>query len=252
MDPAPTYLITGGTAGIGLAVAKLLTNDGAHVIITGRRQGALDDAVELLGGSAHGIRADSASAKDLDELFAGVREHEVGLDGLVVNAGGGDLQALEEVTPDDIDRAFGANVRGAILTVQKAIELLRPHASIVIIGSTVAEGGAPGFGLYSGAKAALRALTRTWAAELAGRGFRVNQVVPGPTDTPGLSGLAPDNPEALLDRLRAHLPFKRLVQPDETAEVVRFLLSPRSSAITGSELYADGGEAHHKSVPTTV
>ncbi|MBT2502845.1 SDR family NAD(P)-dependent oxidoreductase [Curtobacterium sp. ISL-83] len=239
-----TALVTGASTGIGLAVATRFVQEGAHVFITGRRQGPLDDAAATLGDQVTAVRADAASPDDLDELFGQITARGQGLDAVHVNAGGGTYKPLSEVTPDDIDQAFAANVRGAILTVQKAVPLMRAGGSVVLTGSTQADGGQAAFGLYSASKAALRTLTRTWAVELAPKGIRVNDVTPGPTETPGLAGLAPENSAELLRALAASVPLGRLITPEEVASAVLFLVSDMSSATTGSELFVDGGDAH--------
>jgi NAD(P)-dependent dehydrogenase (short-subunit alcohol dehydrogenase family) len=239
-----TALVTGATSGIGLAAARRFVAEGAHVFVTGRRQDELDAAVELLGENATGIRGDVSDLDDLDRVFATVAERGQGLDVLFANAGGGSFAALEQLTPDDFDKTFAINVRGTTFTVQKALPLLNDGASVVITGSTAAVVGTPGFGVYAATKAALRSFTRTWAAELAGRRIRVNTISPGPTNTPGLSGLAPDAEQAkiLLEALAGKTAMNRLGDPDEIAGAALFLASDQSSFMTGSEVFVDGGE----------
>lgn len=241
-----TVLVTGGSSGIGRAVAEKLAEAGASVIITGRRADALKHAAAELGPRVTAIRADASDEAELDELFRQITDQHGRLDGVMVNAGGGGFAPLDSVTGADIDAALATNVRGAILTIQKALPLLDRGASIVSTGSTAAPGGIAAFGLYSASKAALRALTRTWAAELAPRGIRVNDIVPGPTHTAGLEGLGGEDPSGLLGALAKNTLFDRLVQPAEVAAAVLFLLSDASSGVTGSELFVDNGEAHSK------
>jgi NAD(P)-dependent dehydrogenase (short-subunit alcohol dehydrogenase family) len=239
-----TALVTGGTSGIGLATAHRFAAEGAHVFVTGRRQAELDAAVAAIGDHATGIRGDVSALDDLDRVFATITARGSGLDVLFVNAGGGRFATLADLTPEGFDETFGTNVRGTVFTVQKALPVLNDGASVVITGSTAASKGAPSFGVYSASKAALRSFTRTWAAELTGRGIRVNAVVPGPTETPGLSGLAPDPTQApgLLTMLAGNVPLGRLGRPEEIANAVLFLASDQSSFVTGTELFVDGGE----------
>jgi NAD(P)-dependent dehydrogenase (short-subunit alcohol dehydrogenase family) len=240
-----TALVTGGSTGIGFAVAKSLVEQGARVFLTGRRQTELDGAAAALGSLATGIRNDVSDLDDLDRLFATISDHGATLDFLFANAGGGDaLATVADLTPESFDKTFGINVRGTVFTVQKALPLMNDGASIVITGSSSASRGVPGFGVYSASKAALRQFTRVWAAELAPRGIRVNTIVPGPTDTPGLRGIAgdPSREQALLDSFAASVPLGRVAQPSEIADAVLFLASSESSFVTGSELFADGGE----------
>jgi NAD(P)-dependent dehydrogenase (short-subunit alcohol dehydrogenase family) len=130
-------------------------------------------------------------------------------------------------------------VGGTVFTVQKALPLLNEGASIVVTGSSSAYRGTPGFGVYSATKAALRQFVRVWAAELAPRGVRVNIVIPGPIDTPGLRGIGQ---EEFLQSAAASTALGRLGDPDEVAAAVLFLSTAQSSFMTGSELFADGGE----------
>lgn len=239
-----TALVTGGTSGIGLATARRFAAEGAHVFVTGRRQAELDAAVAAIGDHATGIRGDVSDLDDLDRVFATITARGSGLDVLFVNAGGGRFATLADLTPEGFDETFGTNVRGTVFTVQKALPVLNTGASVVVTGSTAASKGAPSFGVYSASKAALRSFTRTWAAELTDRGIRVNAVVPGPTETPGLSGLAPDPAQApgLLTMLAGNVPLGRLGRPEEIANAVLFLASDQSSFVTGTELFVDGGE----------
>src|SRR6478609_2403627 len=164
-----TALVTGGTSGIGLATAQRLAAEGAHVFITGRRQGGVDDAVASIGDAATGVQG-------LDVVFA--------------NAGGGEFATLQDETPQHLADTLNRNVGGTVFTLQAVLPFLNEGASIVLAGSTAAYAGVPAFGAYAASKAAIRSLGRTWAAELVDRKIRVNTVVPGPVETPGLRGLA--------------------------------------------------------------
>ena len=223
-----TALVTGGTSGIGLAVVRCFVAEGAHVFATGRRQEALDALRDEFGDAVTPIRADAAQSEDIATIFAAIAERGRGLDA---------------VTAEDFEATFGTNVRGTTLTVQGALPFLREGSAVVVTGSTAASGTEPSFGLYGASKAAIAALTRTWAAELAPRGVRINTVVPGATETPGLAGLASGNPDAMLQQMASGMPFGRLLRPEEVAATVLFLVSDQSSGMTGSELLVDGGSS---------
>lgn len=236
-------LVTGGATGIGLATAALFVAEGARVFITGRRQGELERAAAEIGATA--IRGDIAELDDLDAIADRVAGSAGRLDVLFANAGGGSsLAPITELRPESFDRDFATNVRGTVFTVQKMLPLMPDGSSIVVTGSTSASRGNPGFGTYSATKAAIRQYARVWAAELAPRHIRVNVLVPGPTDTPGLRGIAGDEAlvPAFLGQLAASTPLRRVADPAEIAQAALFLAGTRSSFMTGSELFADGGE----------
>ncbi|OBJ82424.1 SDR family oxidoreductase [Mycobacterium sp. 1245852.3] len=236
-----TALVTGGTSGIGLATAQRFVDEGAYVFITGRDHARLDEAAASIG--AHGVQSDISKPGELDILAAEISAHGKGLDVVFANAGGGDFAALADVTPEHYRNNFDRNVAGTVFTVQKTLPLLNEGASIILAGSTAASEGVPAFGLYAASKAAIRSLGRTWAAELVDRKIRVNTVVPGPIETPGLAGLAPgDQKQDLLDGMADQVPMKRLGRPEEIAAAVLFLASDQSSFMTGAELAVDGGQ----------
>jgi NAD(P)-dependent dehydrogenase (short-subunit alcohol dehydrogenase family) len=237
-----TALVTGGSSGIGLATAQRFAAEGAHVFLTGRNQENIDKAVASIGDAATGIRSDVSDAGDLDKVFDAISAHGHGLDVVFANAGGGEFATLSEVTRENFLNTFNINVGGTLFTVQKVVPLLNPGASVILTGSTNASRGTPAFGVYAASKAAIRSLGRTWAGELADRQIRVNTLVPGPVETPGLKGLAPAGQEqALLDGAAAKVPMARVGQPEELAAAALFLASDQSSFMTGSEMFVDGG-----------
>jgi len=233
-------VITGATAGMALAAAKLFVTEGAHVYITGRRKDQLDDAVSEIGGSVTAVRSDSCNPRYFDRLVAAVRAGHSRVDVLYVSAGIGTVEEpLTAVTEDSFDTVFGVNVRGALFTVQKLLPLMSNGGSIILNGSAVWGKGIPGQSVYAATKAALRSFARTWAAELAKRGIRVNVLSPGPTDTAMIAGTPPE----LREQIAALIPLKRLGQPADIAKVALFLASDDSSFVTGIDLSVDGGLA---------
>jgi NAD(P)-dependent dehydrogenase (short-subunit alcohol dehydrogenase family) len=235
-----TAVVTGGNAGIGLATAKRLAAEGAHVFITGRREAELNKAAAEIG-NATAVPGDVSVATDVDRLYERVRERGQGLDVLFANAGINAIVALEELTEEIHDSIFDINVKGTFLTVQKALPLLNDGASVILTGSTAGEGGAAGMSAYGASKAAVRAYARAWSSELGGRGIRVNVVSPGPVDTPLWDTAFGDRAEEMIAGVAAGIPAQRPGAPEEIAAAVAFLASSQSSFVYGANLYVDGG-----------
>lgn len=238
-----TAVVTGGgTRGIGRATAARLVAEGAHVFITGRRKEELDDAVEAIGTGVTAVPGDITDPADLDRLYDTVRQHGKGLDVLFANAAAASFATIETITEEDFDRVFGVNVKGTMLTLQKALPLLNPGASVILNGSIAADVGTVAFGAYSASKAALRAFARSWALELKDRGVRVNVVSPGPVDTTGVTELVgDDNVAAYKANQAANIPIGRMGRPEEVAAAVAFLASDDSSFMLGANIDVDGG-----------
>ena len=232
-------VITGGATGIGCAAAKRFIKEGAFVFIFGRRQEALDAALANLGPNARVVKGSVSDEADLDRLYAAVKAERGGLDIVFANAGVGSQLALGKITAEHIDETFGANVKGTIFTVQKALPLFSDNGSIFLNGSIASIKGIPAFGVYSASKAALRSFARTWLLELKERRIRVNILSPGSIDTPALDPLGPDAKESF----RALIPRGELGRPEEIATVAVFLASNDSSFVNGVELFVDGGTA---------
>ncbi len=232
-----TAIVTGGTSGIGLAIARRFATEGAHVVITGRRQAELDRAAALIGQDCEAVQGDVTEAADLDRLFAAVRAGTGRVDILVASAGLSEFASIDDVTEAHHDRTFDLNVRGMVFTVQRAIPLMPAGSAIVLIGSIAGSIGSPGYGTYGATKAAVRAYARTWTRELADRGIRVNTLSPGPIDTPMFDGVSDEMRRSLTDLI----PLKRLGRPEEVAAAALFLASDESGFIAGAELCIDGG-----------
>lgn len=237
-------VITGGSTGIGLAIAQRFASEGAKVYITGRRQAELDAAVRTIGGSAESARVDSADIAQLHALFDHVKAQHGKLDVLVANAGGGSLLPLGQITEAHFDDTFARNVKGTLFTVQTALPLLGKGASVILTGSTAASGGTEAFSVYAASKAAVRAFARNWIIDLKGRDIRVNTLSPGPIKTPGLVELVGTDAaqqQGFLDHLATLIPMGRVGAPDEIAKAAVFLASDDASFVNGIELFVDGG-----------
>jgi NAD(P)-dependent dehydrogenase (short-subunit alcohol dehydrogenase family) len=225
---------------MALAAARLFVTEGAHVYITGRRRDQLDGAVSEIGANVTGVRSDSGNPRDLDLLVDAVRAGHGRVDVLYVSAGIGTVEEpLAAVTEDSFDTVFGVNVRGALFTVQKLLPLMSNGGSIILNGSAVWSRGLPGQSVYAATKAALRSFARTWAAELAERGIRVNILSPGPIDTAMIAGIPPE----VREQIPALIPLRRLGRPADIAKAALFLASDDSSFVTGIDLPVDGGAA---------
>jgi NAD(P)-dependent dehydrogenase (short-subunit alcohol dehydrogenase family) len=239
-------VVTGGSTGIGLAVAKRFAKEGAGVFVTGRRKAELAAAVGAIGPGTTGVRADSADLSDLDRLYERVKTEAGRIDVLFVNAGGGSMLSLGSITEEQYDDTFGRNVKGVLFTVQKALPLLVDGASVILTASNASIKGTPAFSVYSASKAAVRNFARSWTLDLKSRGIRVNVISPGPIKTPGLVNLAgPDaaQQQGLLDYMASTIPLGRVGDPDDVAGAAVFLASSDASFIAGIELFVDGGQA---------
>lgn len=230
-------LVTGGTEGIGLAIAKLFVEEGAYLFITGRRQRELDEAVKTLGDNVAGIQGDVANMADLDRLYENIGRAKGRIDVLVANAGVGEFAAFGKATEEHFDKLFDINVKGTFFTVQKALPLLVEGGSVILIGSVASVKGTSSFGVYGATKAALRSFARTWTTDLKERRVRTNVLSPGPIKTPLSDRLSSD----AIARIVSTVPMGRMGEPDEIARAALFLASDDSSFVTGIELFADGG-----------
>ena len=243
-------LITGGNSGIGRATAEEFLRAGARVAITGRDAETLQSAAAELGELALprdlvALQADVTVAEDLDRVMSEVRRSFGRLDVLFVNAGIAEFVPFDGATEEHFDRIFDTNVKGAYFTIQKALPLLAPGASIILTGSISGLIGMPGSSVYAASKAALRSFARTISADLVDRGFRVNVISPGPVTTPIFSrpimGLTSDAREGLVSSITQQVPIKRFADPREIALAAVFLASDESTFFVGAELVADGG-----------
>jgi len=238
-------VITGANSGMGLATAKRFVAEGAKVVITGRRQKELDEAVKEIGNGAIGVQGDVAKMADLDRLYATVKAKYGAIDILFANAGLGTFAPLGHVTEENFDLQFNVNVKGLFFTVQKALPLMKDGGSIILNASIAASKGMQAMSVYSATKAAVRSFARTWTADLKDRKIRVNAISPGPIATPifGKMGLSEEQQQEFGANIIERVPMGRLGNPDEIASAVLFLASGDSSYVTGIELTVDGGTA---------
>lgn len=230
-------LVVGGAKGIGFAVAERLAAEGAAVFFTGRRADEVERAAEKIGRGARGLIADASVPRDVAAVTATICATHGRLDALVLNAGISEPATLAEQTPEHFDRMFSVNVRGPVLGLQAIAADMSDGGSIVLVGSIADVMGIPSYGTYAATKAALRSYARSWTAELAPRGIRVNVVSPGPTDTAMMAATSEEMRAALLDQI----PLRRMGRPEEIAAATLFLLSGEASYIAGAELCVDGG-----------
>ena len=239
-------VVTGGSSGIGLATAKRFVDEGAHVVITGRREAELKQAATLIKKNVTTVVGDVSRLEDLDRLFAVVKEKHGHIDILFANAGAGTVAPLAIATEAHFDQTFDVNVKGMFFTVQKALPLFKDGGSIILNSSVSNVLGLPGFTAYAASKAAVRNFARGWALELKDRKIRVNCMSPGAIDTPALAtttGLTAEQAEQAVAQFTTQIPMGRRGLPEEIAAAVVFLASDESSYITGIDLPVDGGMA---------
>jgi NAD(P)-dependent dehydrogenase (short-subunit alcohol dehydrogenase family) len=232
-----TVLVTGGTAGIGEAIARAYGAAGAAVVITGRdeeRGRRVVEAIEQAGGEARFVRADLERFEDVQRLV-----REAGdIDVLVNNAGSFPFGPTHAMTGEQFDATFALNVKAPFFLAGALAPRMAANGggAIVNISTMVASFGLPGMALYGSTKAALELLTKMWAAEYGSDGVRVNAIAPGPTRTPGTEPMGDG-----LDQLATTLPLGRPATADEIANAALFLGSEEASYINGAVLAVDGG-----------
>jgi NAD(P)-dependent dehydrogenase (short-subunit alcohol dehydrogenase family) len=231
-------VITGGSTGMALAGARLFVEEGAHVFIQGRRQGALDEAVKLIGRNVTAVQGDASDLGDLDRLYDTVKKEKGSIDVLWASAGMGEQAKLGEITEAQFHDAFWLNARGTLFTVQKALPLLNDGASIFMTGSNASLRGFPGWTVYAGSKAVQHAWARVWLNELKDRHIRVNVLTPGQVATAKQEELFD---EATMKAFESLIPRGKMGRPEEIASVALFLASDDSSYVNGLELVTDGG-----------
>ena len=234
-------LVTGGSRGIGAAIAKRLAADGASVAITyakdAKAASAVVKAIEGDGGKAIAIQADSADSEAVKVAVEKTVATFGRLDVLVNNAGTAIPKPFEEATLEEMDRVIDINVRGVYVATQAALKHMKSGGRVIMIGSAVGERvAAPGLVPYAGTKGAVKMFTQALAREIGARGITVNNVQPGPIDTE----LNPASGDWAVPQ-KAATALDRYGRADEIAAMVAFVAGPESSYITGANLTVDGG-----------
>lgn len=240
-----TALITGGAQGIGAATARLFAGEGAAVAVADLNSdllAGLEAEFAASGQELLALEADCGRAEDIGTAVERTVSRFGGLDIVVCGAIFRPTKPFDQVTEEDLDRAWQVNIKGYYLTVQKALPELRKRGGgkVILISSTFGFVGAPDFSVYSMCKGAIVNLARTLTVELAGEGINVNAVAPGPIMTEGMEGLIAADP-SIESRRTANMPLPRFGRPEEVAEAILFLASERSRYVHGHNLVVDGG-----------
>nr|WP_202819695.1 SDR family oxidoreductase [Thaumasiovibrio occultus] len=235
-------LITGGTAGIGLAAAKALVASGHRVLITGRNEDKLTQVKSTLDVDT--FRCDSANIEDIHALTEQLKAQDIVLDGLVLNAGVFFPERIEGISAENLAQTLNTNFVGPTFMVQSLLPLLNNPSSVVLVSSVVIEKAFEGAGIYSASKAALEALGRVLNVELAAKGVRINSVRPGVTLTEiqSKAGMSDEQIAALSEQMK-HTPMQRILTPDDIVPAITFLLSEGSLGMRNTPITVDGGLA---------
>ena len=239
-----TAFISGGNSGIGYAAAQLFLSEGAQVIITGRRENAINEAVQKLGKGATGIVSDAGDMKALKDLFKKVSAITSSIDVIFANAGVFHFTPFAETTEESFDADMNINFKGLFFTVQQLLPLIREGGAVILNATILTKSGLAGSTVYSASKGAVLSLTKTLAVELSEKKIRVNAISPGPIDTPIYSklGLPEEVVTGFATSVQEKIPLKRFGSSDEVAKAALFLASPDSNFMTGAEIVVDGGK----------
>lgn len=237
-----TVIVTGGTRGIGLALAEGFVLAGARVVVASRKPDACAAAAEHLrglGGQALGVPTHTGDPDDLGALVAATVEEFGGIDVVVNNAANALAQPFGQMTPEAWNKSYSVNLQGPVFLVQHALPHLAASSSAAVLNmvSVGAFNFAPSLAIYASGKAALMSVTRSLAAELAPSGIRVNAIAPGPVDT----DMMRNNPQEAIDAMTAGTLMRRLAAPDEMVGAALLLCSDAGSYMTGQVVIVDGG-----------
>ncbi|HIS05286.1 MAG TPA: SDR family oxidoreductase [Candidatus Fimenecus stercoravium] len=240
-----TSIVTGGSSGIGRAVAERFAKEGARVLIVGRKEDALRETAATSDKISY-VVGDITKTETIERIMQAVEERFNGqLDILVNNAGWCPVQPITEITIEDYDRAFSLDVRALVeLTVHALPKLRAAKGCILNLSSVGATHRAPNLSMYVGAKAAVENFTRVWALELAADGVRVNAIAPGAirTNIWNSTDLSPEDAKKHEEGIAAGIPFGRFGAPEEVANVAAFLVSDEASYVSGAVYAVDGAQ----------
>ncbi|NUT44550.1 MAG: SDR family oxidoreductase [Thermoactinospora sp.] len=239
-------LITGGSAGIGLAAAKSLAREGCHVCVSARNPERLAEAIVELqeyGTTVHGILADVEDPGSAARVVAETREVLGPADILVANAGGPPVGRFTDMSLDDWDVAIQRNLLGTVRLIRAVLPDMvgREWGRVVTVTSSSVREAIDGLALSNATRSAVAGVVRSLAREVGSKGVLINNVLPGPIDTERLRSFS--TPEGLKQRA-AQVPVGRIGRPQEVGDVIAFLASERASFVTGASLLVDGGSAH--------
>lgn len=232
-------VITGGNSGIGYATAKKLKENGAHIIITGRRKEAIEKAADELNATAK--IADQSKLNDIENLVSQVKEQFGKVDILLINAGITKFSTIEQTTESLFDEIMNVNFKGAFFTLSRFIPLLNDGASVIMLSSTSATISPQSASIYAASKAAINAVVKIAALELASRKIRINAVSPGPIATEILDKIGLN--EELENHLIQSIPLGRMGKAEEVADMIHYLTSGNAGFVTGANFLVDGGQS---------
>ncbi len=236
-------IVTGGSSGIGKAIALRLANEGANVVIVGRHERDLEE-VKKENSNISYIVGDITDSLVVDRIVKITLEKFKRIDILVNNAGWCPVQPITEITVDDYDKAFNLDVRAVVDLTSKALpSIIENKGNIINLSSVGATNPGINLSMYTGAKAAIENFTRVWALELADKGVRVNAIAPGAirTNIWNVPGLTKEEAKKHEDSIAKTIPIKRFGTPEEVANIAMFLVSNEASYVTGSIYSVDGG-----------
>jgi NAD(P)-dependent dehydrogenase (short-subunit alcohol dehydrogenase family) len=239
-----TAIITGGNSGIGFATAALFLAEGAKVIVTGRREKAVAEAVEQLGKNAFGITSDAGNFDDVKNLPSKVRQIAESVDIVFANAGVALFSPFKETSEELFDNTLNINFKGVFFTIQGLLPLIPDGGSIILNSTILVHSGLESTAVYSASKGAVLSLGKTLSIELASRNIRVNSISPGPIDTPIYSklGLSDEALQQMASSTVGKVPLKKFGDAKDVAQAALFLASTESSFMTGVEVTVDGGK----------